>query len=294
MRSLIRLSVRLLAVGQCRHCERVTISGGKLYPVAFPSICALIQHPDRGAFLYDTGYANHFTDSTRPFPERLYRWVTPVTLPAEQRLEVQLASFGLTPEDIRGCLISHFHADHVAGLRNIKNARFYALRADVDAIKSGHRLSRLMHGFLPALLPDNFLERLSFADDAVFRTLGSAWSVLGEGFDIFEDGSLLAVPLPGHAPGQMGLRFRDSFDREVFLCADACWSKAAWQELRYPSWLARPVMHCWSSYKQTIQQLHELGSRHPELSIVPSHCAVSLENYHREVTAVQIDQRCAA
>lgn len=279
MVSTTRLSVHLLSVGECRHCERITLSGGTLRPVSFPSICVVIVHPREGAVLYDTGYAEHFMESTRAFPERLYRWVTPVSLPAEQKLELQLSKLGIKLDDIRACLISHFHADHIAGLRDLRKARFFALGADVDNLNFGQRARGLLQGFLPSLLPDDFLSRLSIADAAPRRDLGSAWLAFGSGFDLFGDGSLLAVALPGHAPGQMGLRFRDGSDREVFLCSDACWSRAAWQELRYPSWLTRPVMHNWTLYRQTIRQLHELGSKHPELMILPSHCASSVACY---------------
>jgi len=283
-----RLSVSLLSVGHCRHCERVTLSGGSLHPVSFPSICALIVHPQEGAFLYDTGYADRFFSSTNPFPERVYRWLTPVNLPAEERLGAQLSALGIWLEDIRACLISHFHADHIAGLRDLKNARFIALRADVEKLDTGKRLCSLMNGFLPALLPEDFSRRLSHADTMPRQHMGLAWAGLGDGFDLLGDGSLLAVPLPGHAPGQMGLRFRDELDREVLLCADACWSRAAWQELRYPSSLVRPVTHNWALYRQTLNRLHELGTRHPELFIVPSHCATSLSLYRSGKSAHEV------
>lgn len=274
-----RLSVHFLTVGECRHCERIALQGGALRPISFPSICALIVHPKEGPILYDTGYSERFQECTETFPERLYRWITPVALPAEQRLEKQLSEFGIRLEDIRACLISHFHADHIAGLRDIPNARFFALSADVQNLNMRSRLKGLLNGFIPSLLPCNFSDRLTYADQAPRRSLGAAWSSFGDGFDLFGDGALLAFPLPGHSAGHMGLRFRDDSDREVFLCADACWSMTAWQQLRYPSWLTRPIMHDWQHYRKTIQQIHQLGTERPELAILPSHCPVSLAEY---------------
>ena len=287
MKTAPRLSIDFLAVGECRHCERITLRGGSLRPATFPSICALITHPSEGAILYDTGYSPRFIEATRPFPERLYRWVTPVRLAESQHLQRQLANRGLRIDDIRICLISHFHADHIGGLRDLPRARFFALRADVVAFAASGRVASLMKGFLPALLPDDFPARLSFADDRPLLSLGKAWSGFGGGFDLFGDGSLLAIPLPGHAAGHMGLLLRDQDDREVFLCADACWSERAWRELRYPSCLARPVMHDWPRYRETLQKLHRLGTDHAELAILPSHCLASLNAYRAGLPALR-------
>ena len=276
-----RLTVHLLAVGHCRHLERMALRGGRLRPIVFPSIAALLIHPQRGAMLYDTGYAAHFTAATRPFPERFHRWLTPVTLPAAATLAQQLAGFGLAPADVRTCLISHFHADHIAGLKDLTAARFVALRADHAALRGASRLGGLRRGMLPALLPGDFDSRLDFADDAPRRELGAAWREFGQGHDLFGDGSALAVALPGHTPGQMGLRLRDQDDREVLLCADACWSAAAWREHRPPSRLAGLIMHDWHRYRRTLQQLHELGRADGALVILPSHCEASRVDYER-------------
>lgn len=275
----MRLSVELLSVGQCRHCERMARAGGSWRSVAFPSICALILHPTQGAVLYDTGYAEHFRAATEPFPERLYRWLTPVQLPEGERLQAQLAARGLCPRDIRWCLISHFHADHIAGLRDLPRARFLAMREDFEQLRRSSRLGGLRRGLLPALLPPDFEARLGFAEDRPLRRLAGPWAAFGQGHDLFGDGSLLALPLPGHAPRQMGLRLRDTQDRELLLCADACWSREAWQHQELPAWPARAVLHDWAAYRHTLQRLQALARSAPELHVLPSHCPRSLHAY---------------
>jgi glyoxylase-like metal-dependent hydrolase (beta-lactamase superfamily II) len=268
-----------LSVGYCRHCERVTLAGGRFKIVTFPSMCGLILHASAGPILFDTGYADHFMDATAPMPERFYRWATPVTLPADQTLTSQLAAFGLAPKDVLWCLISHFHADHVAGLKDLPRARFIATRAAVEHVQRLGRWRGLINATLPSLLPRDFSSRLSFVDDLPRRQLRGAWSVLGDGFDLLGDGSLLAIPLPGHARGQMGLCLRDAADREVLLCADACWSRIACEELRLPSLLVRPLTDNWAAYRHTLQHLHQLTLAEPGVVILPSHCERSIAEY---------------
>lgn len=275
----MRVALHLLSVGFCRHCERVTRAGGSWTPVSFPSICGLILHPAQGPVLFDTGYSSHFEVATRSFPERLYRWLTPVHLDHEQLLTTQLASHGLRPSDIRWCLISHFHADHIAGLKDLTHARFICLQEDFAQLRGLSRVAGLRHGLLPALLPGDFESRLRFANDLPRRQLPGAWAGLAQGYDLLGDDSLLALPLPGHVPGQMGVLLHDAQDREVLLCADACWSLPALQAGQLPMGVTRLIMHQWLQYQRTFALLRDLTQRHPELVVLPSHCQASLKHY---------------
>ncbi len=273
------LPLHLLTVGYCRHCERMTRSGGRWRSTVFPATVGLMLHPREGPILYDTGYAEHFHEATTPFPERLYRWATPVHLDEAQRLPNQLALHGVRLADIRWCLISHFHADHIAGLRDLPNARFICMRADYDAMRQCSRVGGLRQGMLPALLPPDFEQRVVFAESRPVRKPAGAWVPFGQGYDLFGDNSMVAVALPGHTPAQMGLYLRDQRNREVFLCADAAWSRHAWTEFDLPALPTRAVMHDWSAYERTLVHLRALSHAAPNLAILPSHCTESLAMY---------------
>lgn len=267
-----RVQLHWLRVGSCRHPEWVTLRGGQWGAVDFPAHCALILHPSRGPILYDTGYANRFDEETRPFPARIYRWLTPMQLPADQQLAARLARHGVRLDDVTRVLISHLHADHVAGLRDLPRARFMALRADVQANLGRTGSRALIRGFLPGLLPDNFSARLDFADDQPVVDLGSPWAPFSRGYDLLGDGSVIGVPLPGHSPAQLGLIVWNHDGQPVMLVADACWSNRAQREDRMPSPLARPAMHDWHQYRLTLAGLHQLGQARPDLHMLPSHC----------------------
>ena len=62
----------------------------------------------------------------------------------------------------------------------------------------------------------------------------------------------------------------------VFLVADACWDRKAFQDLKFPSKLVNFSMADVKAYTKTIQQLHELHCLNPELAIIPSHCEASI------------------
>lgn len=279
---MTRVRLHLLTVGRCRHPEWVTIGGGGLRPIEFPALAALIVHPTIGPILYDTGYADRFETATQPFPERFYRWITPPSLPCEEQLLTQLAGLGVSASDVSCVLVSHLHADHVAGLRDLPSSRFSALEADVAACLHGSRVDRLMHGMLPALLPDDFMSRLDLVDARPIVDLGPLWAPFARAYDLVGDGSLLGVPLPGHAPAQLGVLLRTEDDREVLLAADACWSARAVREQRRPSRIAGLVFDDWTRYCATLAGLGAVASRQPGLTILPSHCATSIAAWQAE------------
>ena len=273
------LRMHLLKVGSCRHLECLAVGGGRVAPVVFPALAALIMHPDAGPILFDTGYAEHFLEITKTFPERLYRWTTPVSLPAGQRLEQQLARHGVTMSEIGVCVISHFHADHIAGLRDLPAARIIALKRGYDMFREYGRWRGLLHGSLPGLAPEDLLARLTLADSCPAVPLPRAWDLLGQGYDLLGDGSLIGVPLPGHSPGHMGLLFRDHEQRDVLLAGDSSWSSRAIAGNLMPSRLVRPIFDNWKAYRQTLHLLHRTVTLHAELVVLPSHCEAGLSNY---------------
>jgi len=270
-----RVQVHWLHVGRCRHPEWITLQGGRWGAVDFPSHCALIIHPSRGPVLYDTGYADHFNTETRTLPNALYRWTTPMCLPDDQHLSRQLAALGVAMDDVQQVLVSHLHADHVAGLRDLPRARFTALREDIADTLGRTGLGAVRRGFLPGLLPHDFRARVDLADDAGVIDLGPTWAPFDRGHDLFGDGSVIGIPLPGHSAAQLGVLIRNADGRPVMLVADACWSARAWQENRMPSPIARIVLHHWGRYRQTLSRIHDLGTRRPDLLILPSHCSHS-------------------
>lgn len=276
------IAFRLLNVGHCRHPECVAQRGGRLASVMFPALVGLLTLPGGAVVLFDTGYSSHFFDATQPFPERLYRWTTPVTLAPAEQLLPQLAALGIRPSDVSHVVISHFHGDHIAGLRDFPQARFIAARADYDALRHRSRLGGLLRAFLPALMPPDFEQRVDYIEDRALRSLPAELMPFQHGHDLFGDGGVLAVPLPGHARGQLGIVFRRPDHRLMFMVADACWSAAALQKDQPPTWIASRIFDSRSIYQRTFAQLRQAAA-HPEAAVlVPSHCEVTWRSLNNE------------
>lgn len=271
-----------LQVGQTRQIERISRCDGRLHNIPFPALCGVIEHPTRGVLLYDTGYAQAFFTATTGYPEKLYRQLLPVALPEAQQLLVQLKTLGFAAADVRAVLISHFHGDHIAGLCDFPTAQLIALKADVEHATrlQSKPLRALFDGFLPSLLPQDFNNRLKIADNCTRRSLPKWMSPFEEGFDLLDDGSVIAVPLPGHSCGQMGLLLPATQRGPVFLVADSCWSLEAAMRGKPPATPVALITQNWKQYKATFHAVGALACREKALCCLPSHCQLSWERYH--------------
>ena len=261
--------------GSCSHPEMMTIKGGSLCAVDFPAMIGIIRHPDAGVLLFDTGYDRAFIEATRPFPERFYRWATPVSLDPADGVEEWLARQGVRPEEVSHIILSHFHGDHVAGLGHFPNVRIFCSSAGLKRVRSGNRLSRVAHGLLAALVPDDVAARSAFFEELPERALPAAFAPFETGRDLLGDGSLLAVELPGHCPGHWGLALRTGEDRFVLLSADATWSIKAIERELPPPFVTMALLGDARTYRRTLGALHAASERNGELVILPSHCAVA-------------------
>lgn len=261
------LECRVLDTGSCLAFEALVVRGGAWRVVECPSLVALIRHPREGWILWDAGYAPRLVECTRRFPARLYRTATPLRVRPEQCAAAQLARLGVGARDVRHVVLSHFHADHVAGLRDFERATLWA-REDAYADVAGRSgFAALRRAFVPELLPRDFERRAQLLP----AFTGTEHDGLGATLDLFGDGSLVLVDLPGHARGQFGLRARTE-SGELLFAADACWMRRGYRTRRGAHWITRLITDDDAVQAQTLERLARFAETRPDVVVVPSHC----------------------
>jgi N-acyl homoserine lactone hydrolase len=165
----------------------------------------VIEHRD-GLVLFDTGQDRASITDPRYFPTGLlmgplYR-MAKFEMTADQTLTALLAGLGYGAGDVGTAVVSHLHGDHIGGLRELGHAELLVSRAEWDTLSGPWpELVGLMrtHIKLPGLRWREIEPRpLRDATLAPFAT----------GHDIFDDGSLVMVPTPGHTPGSSSLIVR--------------------------------------------------------------------------------------
>lgn len=263
-----RIDCHILDTGYCLASENHVIRGGARSLIHCHSIVALLHHPREGWLLWDTGYGPRMLAETRHFPFSLYPRITPLRIDPQLAVVCQLHRFGLSDGDIRWIVLSHFHADHLCGVRDFPSARFIADREAYDAVAGRRGFGALRRAFLPGLLPDDFERRAAF----VTGFTGPALPSLGPTHDLFGDGLLRLVRLPGHARGQLGLFAERTSRGSLLLAADSCWLSRSFRERRPPPRITNLIVDSPRAVQQSIDALHAFALERPDVAIIPSHC----------------------
>jgi glyoxylase-like metal-dependent hydrolase (beta-lactamase superfamily II) len=254
--------------GYCLSKESHAIEGGKNRSIKFHALFGLIRHPDEGWILFDTGYTPEFYHATRYFPNKIYALATKVHISAKETVAAQLRQHQISPDEIGHIIISHFHADHIGGLKDFPNAHFYCTERAYEEVLQINKTWAFRKGILPSLIPEDFESRVIFVEEIAML---SNHPILGKQYDLFRDQSLMLYDLPGHARGQLGLRIRTE-KKEYFLIADACWLKKSYEEMVLPNPIVRLFFDSWKEFKTTLQKIHQFHQSHPSAVIVPTHC----------------------
>ncbi|MDX8430563.1 MAG: MBL fold metallo-hydrolase [Candidatus Algichlamydia australiensis] len=268
------VKVTLLNTGYCRAWGKIAVNCWSWQRRSFPAIVAMIEHPKEGIILFDTGYSESFFSATKKFPYRFYRWITPIYHKNQESVKHQLEARGFGADDVRAIFISHFHADHLCGLCDFDKAKFFCSGTSAREIKNLRGVFALRKGFLPDLLPNDFFTRTQYLENLQLKNVGIPNSPFEMGIDLFHDRSIVAIFLPGHAQGQMGLLI----DQKTFLIADAVWNCEAVRKNIPPHNLAHLLHENKKAYLETFNKLHQLSRSHPEIRLVPTHCPSVLES----------------
>ncbi len=259
----------VLDTGYCTVRSSLVARGTGWRMVRCHAPAFLLRHPSHGVVLFDTGYAPRLLEAFEHWPDRVYKYATPTTLGVP--IVAQLMPLGIAASDVRTVIVSHLHADHVAGLRDFPQATYVLSDVALALQRLARGVDAVRRGILPCLFPEDFATRAR----AIDTYPDPALPFLGPTCDLFHDGSVQLVPLAGHARGQIGALIRT--DRgQVLLCADGAWTSQAYRELRAPHWITGAIQDDFRGLTATLQQLHDFAAARPDVSILPTHCPETL------------------
>jgi glyoxylase-like metal-dependent hydrolase (beta-lactamase superfamily II) len=164
-----------------------------------PVSSALIRHR-QGNVLFDSGCHPSVVEHGEERWGSLLKVMRPV-MSAQDTLLPNLACVGINPDDIDVVVNSHFHPDHCGCNQFFRKATIMAHSNEIEAAKA------------PAAAMAGYLRADWDHDQPTDPVAGER--------DVFGDGKLVLIPLPGHTPGTMGAQVNLDRDGSFLLVSDA-------------------------------------------------------------------------
>lgn len=177
------MKMHVLSGGRLRMKKAVYIpEADRQETMDVPVSCFLLRHP-QGNVLFDTGCHPSVAHDAEARWGGLAKFMMPISSPQDNVVD-QLNSIGFTPDDIDVVVNSHFHSDHCGCNEFFRKATVVCHASELEAAS---REDAAKNGFLS----------VDWKHPMPIDTIDAAESQR----DLFNDGRIVLVPVPGHTPG---------------------------------------------------------------------------------------------
>jgi N-acyl homoserine lactone hydrolase len=174
------MKMHVLSGGRLRMKKSVYLpDADRQETLELPVSCYLLRHP-QGNVLFDTGCHPSTAHDAEARWGSMARAMVPISKPEDNVVD-QLKAVGLSPDDIDVVVNSHFHSDHCGCNEFFKKATVVCHARELEAARKEDAEKM---GFLA----------IDWKQPMPIDTIE------GER-DLFNDGRIVLVPVPGHTPG---------------------------------------------------------------------------------------------
>lgn len=227
------------------------------------TLSVLLVRDEKGDVLIDTGYGPNAEMQMNELPEAGRAFGLMVVSGSKDRKPIAdaLATVGEKPEQIARILITHAHYDHLGGATQLA-APIY-----VSSAEAAWMTAQEAH---PTITPPSLIAAVKPRLKVLTYDSGP-YLGFKESKDIYGDGTLVVVPLPGHTPGSLGV-FVKLGQRSVFMIGDAADTLEA-AERGLPK---SPAIRTNADFEpdvadSTTKRISDFHRAHPDITIIPAH-----------------------
>jgi N-acyl homoserine lactone hydrolase len=231
--------------------------------IQIPIVAFLIEHPEAGPILIDTGF--HGSVALGSGRERARNlgpvgrvMARSVDMRPEQTVAAQLKTRGIDPGDIALIIMTHLHFDHASALADFPGATVITSKSEWSAARGRDGFLR---GYSAAQLDPRPTYRTVDFSAPNARPSGPFAQTL----DVLGDGSIVLAFTPGHSLGHLSVILRLS-TREALIAGDALYTMATLREGQRP-WRCEDKQ----AFEHSLSALQAYDREHPEALIVPGH-----------------------
>ncbi len=212
------------------HCSPIKASGvlaPRSQRLWLPVSTYLIEHP-RGLVLADTGWSRTMSPAgtfdrraqIASLGSRALYLVNQGQLPCGEAVDEQLRALGIQPADLSCVLLTHLDCDHANGLHQVADAqRILVARDELVSVRKNLSARIRYH--------KRWWDGCTLEPFDWNGTLGP----VQKSYDLFGDGSIVCIAIPGHADGLFAVKVTGPDGRFVLLCSDGGYATRSWETL---------------------------------------------------------------
>lgn len=264
----VRVSPALPFGGNCNIIKASGITTPKRKWLWLPVSSYLIEHP-KGLILVDCGWHREMSPNgiydknaqIKSLGSRILYKINQGMLDKGMAIDEQLYKMRLKVSDLDYVLLTHLDCDHANGLKAVAGAKKILV-------------SRSEMEFTQKKTITNIIRYQRQWWDGVNLTLfdwNNSDGPFQRSFDLFEDGSVVLVNIPGHSDGLCAVKIKNPEGKFVLLFSDGGYATKSWKEM-IPSGVAANKKQQYTSLEWIRQQ-----------SMNPC-CVESLANHDVNVT----------
>ena len=235
---MVMMKIHVLHTGEVRvspylpfggdNCNLLKASGmttPKEEWIWLPVSVYLIEHP-KGLILVDTGWHRDMSPEgvydkaaqIKSLGSRILYNVNQGQIPLGEAVDEQLEVMGIKPADLDYVLLTHLDCDHANGLRAVKDAKHIIVaQEELDCARK--------NGFIR--YKKKWWEGVDLQTIEWNGTEGPAQ----KSFDLFGDGSIKMINIPGHCDGLCAVKITREDGRYVLLFSDGGYATKSWKEM---------------------------------------------------------------
>lgn len=185
----------------------------------------LIEHP-KGLILVDTGWHRNMSPEglydkkaqIKSLGSRIIYHVNQGRIPLGKAVDEQLSEMGIMPNELDYVLLTHLDCDHANGLEAVRDAKHILCAAEELDCARKNSLVRYKKKWWKDV------------DLHTFEWNGSEGPAK-KSFDLFGDGSIKMINIPGHCDGLCAVKITNEEGRYVLLFSDGGYATKSWKEM---------------------------------------------------------------
>jgi glyoxylase-like metal-dependent hydrolase (beta-lactamase superfamily II) len=164
---------------------------------------------------------------------------------------------------IREIILSHSHWDHAGGIADFPDAQIRIAKPEMAAIRQP---TTGAGGTWASQLASTTIRWNSIDFQA------TPYKGYDTSLDLYKDGSVVLVPMPGHTAGSIGMFVTVDSGRCYFFIGDVAWTVDALEAGAAKFWAARIIVDQHADQtRESLEKVRKTMRDYPDLIVVPAH-----------------------